>query len=211
MKIELKQNTKEWYQHRTKYINASEVASITGDNPFKSQDTLIHDKIFGSPFITNEYVKHGTATEPLARNFFEKAIKKTYEPVNFVDDQDQIFSASLDGYNESTNTLLEIKCPYTSPDGSISSSWETFFITNNVPMYYWCQVQCQLYCSKAKYAYFLVYFNDQKNFVKRIMPDPNYHQKMVQAGKQYLELLEKTKQAVIDNPLIKRISLFKNF
>ncbi|PQP79516.1 endonuclease, partial [Candidatus Phytoplasma phoenicium] len=46
----LNQRTKLWYQHRKKYINASEIASITGLDPFRSMEQLVHDKLFGTTF-----------------------------------------------------------------------------------------------------------------------------------------------------------------
>ncbi|BAD04135.1 MAG: endonuclease [Candidatus Phytoplasma asteris] len=51
----LNQRTKLWYQHRKKYINASEVASITGLDPFRSMEQLVHDKLFGTTFTANQY------------------------------------------------------------------------------------------------------------------------------------------------------------
>ncbi|MDV3139468.1 MAG: endonuclease, partial [Candidatus Phytoplasma australasiaticum] len=38
MKINLEQRTKGWYNHRQKYINATEIGSITGLDPFRSME-----------------------------------------------------------------------------------------------------------------------------------------------------------------------------
>ncbi|MGL9687694.1 MAG: endonuclease, partial [Candidatus Phytoplasma sp. TWB_XP] len=59
MKINnLSQRIYRWYNHRKKYINASEIGSITGNNKFRSLEQLVHDKIFGAPFISNKYTEH---------------------------------------------------------------------------------------------------------------------------------------------------------
>ncbi|OOP60584.1 endonuclease, partial [Candidatus Phytoplasma citri] len=45
----LNQSTKLWYQHRRKYINASEIASITGLDPFRPLEQLVRDKLTKAP------------------------------------------------------------------------------------------------------------------------------------------------------------------
>ncbi|GLH60539.1 hypothetical protein PAWBP_6570 [Paulownia witches'-broom phytoplasma] len=74
MQIKLSQRTKLWYQHRKKYINASEVASITGLDPFRSMEQLVHDKIFGTTFTANQYYASWTKNGTHRSQFF---IQKT--------------------------------------------------------------------------------------------------------------------------------------
>ncbi|ABC65314.1 conserved hypothetical protein [Aster yellows witches'-broom phytoplasma AYWB] len=105
-----------------------------------------------------------------------------------------MFSASLDGYNEKTNTLLEIKCPYVDENNNISSTWNGFFSHQEVPLNYGAQVQCQLYCSQAQFAYFLVYFRDTNYHLVRIYQDNNFINQMITDSKKYLELLHNAKQ-----------------
>ncbi|MDV3196605.1 MAG: endonuclease, partial [Pigeon pea little leaf phytoplasma] len=38
MKINLEQKTPAWFKHRQKYINATEIGSITGLDPFRSME-----------------------------------------------------------------------------------------------------------------------------------------------------------------------------
>ncbi|WP_034172349.1 lambda-exonuclease family protein, partial [Chrysanthemum yellows phytoplasma] len=94
----LNQRTSQWYQHRQKYINASEIGSITGNDKFRTLEQLVHDKLFGTTFTSNKYTEHGNKTEPLARSFFEKTTKLNFPDTIFTDDEVQMFSASLDGY-----------------------------------------------------------------------------------------------------------------
>jgi hypothetical protein len=108
-----------------------------------------------------------------------------------------------------TKTLLEIKCPYRDENNNISTSWNGFLANKEVPFNYWAQVQCQLYCSQAKFAYFLVYFNDNDYHVVRIYLDNNFITKMIQDSKQYLELLSKAKQELSQTTYLKRLSKFK--
>ncbi|QTX02931.1 endonuclease [Candidatus Phytoplasma luffae] len=210
MKINnLNQRTSEWYNHRKKYINASEIGSITGNDKFRSLEQLIHDKIFGTTFTSNKFTEHGNKTEPLARTFFEKITNLKFPDTIFTDDTLDMFSASLDGYNKQTNTLLEIKCPYVDENNNISSTWNGFFSHKKIPSNYWAQVQCQLYCSQSKFAYFFVYFNDTNYHVVRVYQDNNFINQMIADGKKYLELLKLNKQELQQTTYLKKLSKFK--
>ncbi|MDV3139566.1 MAG: YqaJ viral recombinase family protein [Candidatus Phytoplasma australasiaticum] len=212
MKINLEQRTKGWYNHRQKYINATEIGSITGLDPFRSMEQLVHDKLFGTTFQTNKYVEYGNQMEPISRQFIEKKLNLTFNPVIFIDNQYQRFSASLDGYNEQTNTLLEIKCPYRDENNYISSTW-TLFLANpcekTIPLYYWAQVQCQLFCSQAKHGYFLVYFEDTYFHVVKVTLNQAFIQKMYQASEVYLNLLTNSKTELDQSTYLKTLSKFK--
>ncbi|ABC65315.1 conserved hypothetical protein [Aster yellows witches'-broom phytoplasma AYWB] len=54
MQITLSQRTKEWYQHRKKYINTSEIGSITGNDKFRILNQLVYDKIFVTTFTSKK-------------------------------------------------------------------------------------------------------------------------------------------------------------
>ncbi|MDO8052647.1 YqaJ viral recombinase family protein ['Vigna radiata' phytoplasma] len=208
----LNQRTKLWYQHRKKYINASEIASITGLDPFRSMEQLVHDKLFGAPFTANQYTLHGQKMEPIARAFFSQKTNLPFEDAIFVDDQVRLFSASLDGYNEQHQAVLEIKCPFVNENQAVSSTW-TSFLSNpqleNIPKYYWAQVQRQLFCSQAKFAYFLVYFQDIHYYVVRIYQEQTFIMKMIQDSEKYLALLNKAKQELAQTTYLKQLSKIK--
>ncbi|WP_268849959.1 YqaJ viral recombinase family protein [Candidatus Phytoplasma rubi] len=208
----LNQRTKEWYQHRKQYINASEIASITGLDPFRSMEQLVHDKLFGTTFTANQYTLHGQKMEPIARQFFIQKTNLTFEDTIFTDDQVNLFSASLDGYNEQNQAVLEIKCPFVNENQEVSSTW-TSFLTNpqleNIPQYYWAQVQCQLYCSQAHFAYFLVYFHDTNYHVVRIYPDNHFISKMIKDSQKYLALLTKSKEELEKTTYLKQLRKIK--
>ncbi|KND62798.1 YqaJ viral recombinase family nuclease [Candidatus Phytoplasma phoenicium] len=208
----LKQCTKLWYQHRKQYINASEIASITGLDPFRSMEQLVHDKLFGTTFTANQCTLHVQKMEPIARQFFIQKTNLTFEDAIFTDDQVNLFSASLDGYNEQYQTILEIKCPFVNENQEISSTW-TGFLTNpqvkNIPQYYWAQVQCQLYCAQANFAYFLIYFNDTIYHVVQIYQDQTFITKMIQASQKYLTLFTKAKEELAKTTYLKQLSKIK--
>lgn len=208
---DLAQRTPQWYEHRQSYINASEVSVIVGYNPYKDYGQLILERFFplSNSFFGNKYVEHGIKMEPEARLFFEKKTQLSFPDVVFVDDQVKIFSASLDGYNQEKNVLLEIKCPYVEPNGKIASSWDCFLNSKIVPKNYWAQVQCQLFCSRARFAYFFVYFSADRYFVSRIYPDQLFIAKMINDGLYFLEFLKKTRLELQQTVYLKSVSKFK--
>nr|WP_323802006.1 hypothetical protein [Paulownia witches'-broom phytoplasma] len=105
-----------------------------------------------------------------------------------------------------------MKCPFVNENQEVSSTW-TSFLTHpqleNIPKYYWAQVQCQLYCSQANLAYFLVYFNNQSYHVVRIYQDKTFINKMIQASQKYLALLTKAKDELEKTTYLKQLSKIK--
>ncbi|WP_457916050.1 lambda-exonuclease family protein [Candidatus Phytoplasma sacchari] len=187
MKINLKQNSWAWFKHRQNYVNASEIGTIMGLNPYETVEELIKKKLFGSNFVTNEAVEHGKKTEPQANLFFSVLKRRNYEPAVFVK---ELFSASLDGYHEESKTMLEIKCPLKKE----SPSWKDFWEKEIIPPYYWAQIQCGLYCSETSTAYFLVYFNPQDYVVQEVSLEEEFIKKMLIKGQSYLEKLNQYKE-----------------
>ncbi|WP_334347509.1 YqaJ viral recombinase family protein [Candidatus Phytoplasma prunorum] len=201
----LNQRTPSWYQHRAQFINASEIGSITHLDKFRSLEQLVHDKIFGTTFSSNKYTEHGQKTEPIARQFFETITKLNFADAIFTDDQVKMFSASLDGYNEQKRLLLEIKCPFINDNGQISSTWDQFLANKTVPSNYWSQVQCQIYCSQARFAYFFVYLSPTNYHVVRIYQDEQFITKMIHDSKKYLDLLAKAKTELATTTYLKTL------
>ncbi|WEX19542.1 MAG: YqaJ viral recombinase family protein [Candidatus Phytoplasma asteris] len=185
--MQLEQNTLAWQNHRKKYINASEVAAIMGLNPFETKEQLLKRKVFGTPIEDNEAMKRGRILEPQARNFFNQTQKMQFEPKVFVKD---FMSASLDGWDAQSQSLLEIKCPIS----FASYTWQSFLNEGKIPTIYYAQLQAQIYCSQSIKAYFLVYQNDQTNKNIEVKEDPNFITNMLEQCSHFFQLYLKTKQ-----------------
>ncbi|MBP5836124.1 lambda-exonuclease family protein [Candidatus Phytoplasma meliae] len=184
--MELEQNTLAWHQHRKKYINASEVAAIMGLNPFETKEQLLQRKLFDLKITDNAAMQQGRILEPKARSFFNKSRNFNFKPKVFVKD---FMSASLDGWDEKTQSLLEIKCPM-----SLNTlTWRTFLQCNKIPIFYYAQVQAQIYCSSSFKAYFLLYQNDQNHKTKEVLEDPRFIKEMIKECSVFFQLLQKSK------------------
>ncbi|WP_341266581.1 lambda-exonuclease family protein [Candidatus Phytoplasma fraxini] len=189
--LDLEQNSNDWHDHRKKYINASEVSIIMGLNPFENKKNLLKRKLFDEKIEDNEFMIYGRALEPSARLFFNDINKKQFKPMVFVK---KFLSASLDGWNDENKSLLEIKCP----KFLNSNTWKKFFLYDEIPMYYYAQVQAQIYCSNAEKAFFLVFGNYQNAKVKEVPRNQLFINKMYKECLEFYEILidfkEKMKQ-----------------
>ncbi|CCP88129.1 lambda-exonuclease family protein [Candidatus Phytoplasma solani] len=185
--IELEQNTLDWYNHRKNYINASEVAIIMGLNPFETKEQLLKKKVFDIKIEDNQAMQHGRLLEPQARAFFNQTKQFNFQPKVFVKN---FMSASLDGWDEDKQTLLEIKCPVS----LITFTWRNFFQEDKIPLFYYAQIQAQIYCSQAIKAYFSVYQNDQTNKIKIVEKNNDFIKDMIRQCSDFFQLLKKTKK-----------------
>jgi putative phage-type endonuclease len=185
--MQLEQNTLAWHNHRKKYINASEVAAIMGLNRFETKEQLLKRKIFGTKIEDNKAMKHGRALEPQARNFFNQTQKMHFEPKVFVKD---FMSASLDGWDIKTQSLLEIKCPIS----FTSSTWQVFLNENKISNIYYAQLQAQIYCSQSIKAYFFAYQNDKNNKTLEVKEDSHFITNMLEQCNRFFQLYLKTQQ-----------------
>ncbi|WCA22523.1 lambda-exonuclease family protein [Candidatus Phytoplasma oryzae] len=187
--LKLEQNSHNWHQHRKKYINASEVATIMELNPFDNKKSLLKRKLFGDKIEDNLAMKHGRNLEPEARNFFNEINKTNFTPIVCVKD---FLSASLDGWHENSGTILEIKCPFSYK----SVTWKKFFINNEIPIFYYAQLQAQLYCSNAKKAFFLVYHTYQNAKVQEVERNILFIDEMYQKCLFFYNLFVKAKNII---------------
>lgn len=151
MIINLKQNTKEWLEYRATKFNASETSCLFGVGFYKPYQ-LAQFKYNNVNHHQNEAMRLGNEYEPKIREIVEKQELLSFKPVVIQWDKDTRFSASLDGFNAETNTILEIK---------FSANEYQYLIANDKPSdKYEIQIQHQLMVSGCDYCIFAVGFID---------------------------------------------------
>lgn len=156
-KVDLKEGTPEWYAHRNRFFNASESGAVMSCSPFEPRNPAeLFDRKMGlTAFSGNFATRRGHELEPEARRTFEKLFGVEYPSQRFVNGR---YAASLDGWNDSSRKILEIKCPMSldSPLFKIEK-WQD--IKAMAPQYWW-QLVHQYHCSGALGAHFMVYHPD---------------------------------------------------
>lgn len=160
-KLDLEQNSPEWEQFRRTHIGASDSPIICGVSPFNTAYKLWREKVIGEKGPSNRAMEEGHALESYARKWAESVYMTSYPPICILHDQLPFPMASLDGYSEEYNTILEIKVV----------GDNTFYNaeTNGPPLHWVYQVNHQMECagvnrtlifmmhrSKEKYCSFAV-------------------------------------------------------
>ena len=130
--IDLPQNSPEWLEFRRGGVGASDIAAIMGHNPYKDAVDVYREKM-GIEQEVNAYMQRGKDNELGARLRFCEEHGLTFVPLVVVDEEEPRFFASLDGYCEEKNWILEIKTP----------GKKTLEMAKNgkMPPYYFYQIQ----------------------------------------------------------------------
>ena len=169
MKVELKQNSDEWLEHRKKYRNASESGTIMDCNPFQTRRELWETKQgIGKPFQGNVATGYGHTHEPAALAAAEEHLGIKLESQVFVDGE---YSASVDAYGideQGQTVMVEIKCPYRRKDSKL---WKET-IGGGIPeQYYWQMVHQQMCVGQVDRAYLFVFIPGDTYTAIKFLPN----------------------------------------
>ena len=150
-------NTDHWLKERRRYLTASSLASILGENPYSTSNDVYLQKIGASPkFAGNFFTRYGQRYERDAAVVFqyltgELVIEEQiglviheYTKPNDMYNYGSRYAATPD-YVTYRKSLIEIKCP---PRRKIA---------HFVPKHYQSQVQLQLEVCGANLCYFVQY------------------------------------------------------
>jgi putative phage-type endonuclease len=148
--LDIQQNTKEWEELRRTKIGASDCPIIMGKSPFKTPYQLWEQKVQGKAGFVSKAMERGTSLEDTARAFYEGIAGCCYPPIVVQSNELEFMIASLDGYNELVNEIIEIKCPGEKVFNEINKNKE-------IPEYYRWQAQHQMAVTGAEKISFLVY------------------------------------------------------
>ena len=161
---ELIQGSDEWFASRVGKITASRLGDIMrktkwGESTYKAKVRLelAIERITGksaSSVVMNRAMLDGVEREPDARKLFEAVTGKEVAEVGSFDHPTIVnTSASPDGLIRGENAVLEIKSP-THPTHAKN------LMQDGMPKNYVYQVQWQIACCEADYAYFASYHPD---------------------------------------------------
>lgn len=173
--VQMVQGSPEWLAYRRSMRNASESTAVLGLSPWMSPYQLWLFKTGRAEPVANAAMTHGTRLEPVARAAYETHTGHVMQPL-VIQDQDGVYSASLDGMVLDGSLILEVKCPF---HGQLSELWQQA-AAGEVPEHYQCQIQHQLMVSGAAKAHFWVY-GDGFGTLVEVLPNPIWMAR-IQAG-----------------------------
>lgn len=108
MIIDLKQGSREWLEFRKTKFNASETPDVLGigfNKPYKLALIKSGDEVVYQSYA----MKAGIDNEPEIRDYLNAKYKLNLKPVVMLSDEDDRFSASLDGVDFENGVFCEIK------------------------------------------------------------------------------------------------------
>lgn len=182
--IKYTQGSEEWIEYRRTGIGSSDIACIMGCG-FGSKADLFYEKSgFKSKFV-NDAMRRGNQYEEEARRFIENRTGLSYDPICVEHDEISYFRASLDGYNEFDNSIIEIKVP--SDPKAFKAAQDGM-----IPDKYQVQMQWQLLVSEARVVYFCVYDTIIKDVaIVEVYPDLYLQEKLIAAGHKFWDEYER--------------------
>lgn len=190
---DLEQGTYAWRAWRRSVIGASEAPTILGENPWNKRERLIEEKLGLRPeFAGNAATREGQALEPHARAAVSEYLDITFEPAIAQSAQHLFIAASLDGIDEHSQALIEIKCGV--------KSYEESAETGRVPGYYMAQLQHQLMVTCLDFLHYVAYRPERPLIVIPVARDDAYIARMLEAEVAFAEQLRAEGHRFQDTP-----------
>lgn len=131
--VDITQGTSAWLEWRNQGVGASDAPAIMGENPWKSREQLLKEKLNGLSVGPNAAMVRGTALEPQARSRYEQLKGIKVRPVCLQSTRFDWLRASIDGLAYDGSSVVEIKCG--------NSVYEHAASNRQVPKYYFGQLQ----------------------------------------------------------------------
>jgi len=179
---EPKQQTKEWLQRRQKGIGASDCPIVMGSSPYKTRYKLWAEKCgIEEAEEAGFAAKRGIILEPMARAIYEVQTGNRVEPKLVQMREYPFMMASLDGWNQEKEIVLEIKC-----NGKENHA---IALEGRLPLYHEQQVQHQLLVSGAKLAHYFSY-NDGYGKLVEVEANHKMQAEILEACEAFWKLVE---------------------
>ncbi len=131
--VDIDQKTSAWYKWRSQGLGASDAPAIMGENPWKSRQQLLKEKINELNFEGNNATRRGIQLEPEARRCYEQKTGIKMHPVCIESTKFNWLRASVDGFAYDGSSVVEIKCG--------ESIYRQTTSERCVPQYYFGQLQ----------------------------------------------------------------------
>lgn len=182
--VNLQQGTTEWLQWRKGGIGASDAPTIMGENPWKTADELLLDKLGrAKPVGTTAAMARGTALEPEARRRYESMTRISVAPACLQSTKHEWQRASVDGLATDGSAVVEIKCG--------ESVYAKTAGGGRVPSYYVGQLQHILAVTALPQIDFFCWLPNRPEVHLRVKRDDRYIARLLVAEEAFWQKLMK--------------------
>jgi putative phage-type endonuclease len=178
--ISVEQGSESWLEYRRSRIMATDASAILGLSPWVNTFDLWQQKLqMVAPTIVNDKMRRGSELEPIAREEFNNKFLRNMIPMVVESSEHFWAAASLDGYCNDTNEILEIKCP--------GYDTHQLAIQGEIRPYYMAQMQHQIFVTRANQCMYWSYNPDmsEKFVMIEVLPDYEYIEKMIEIEKKF--------------------------
>ena len=180
-----------WFQSRKHRITGSMVSGAIGVNPYSNYEKTVLGMI-ENDFQGNEATKWGNENEDFSCTIYEAAMKKLTTRDDFVVEHRGIviskdtcyFGASPDGVVPDLDLLLEIKNPYYTRNTQGRHPYAKY--QDNIPPYYYSQMQFLMYCLELGKAHFYVWV-PANSYITYVYKDQRYIDKMLERADKFFK------------------------
>jgi putative phage-type endonuclease len=164
---DIKHGTSKWHEWRRGVIGSSEASIIMGENRWTSRQRLMDEKLgLVKPFAGNEATQQGDLLQPKAIKTLEAKYNQKLKATIVQDAEEPCLAASLDAINEDLNQIFEVKCGF--------KTYEAVSRTNQVPSYYFAQLQHMLMVTQMESLIFAAYQPGKKLLISEVPRNDSY-------------------------------------
>lgn len=179
--IKLEQGTPEWLSLRRNLIGASDSSAILGCG-YKSANKLYNEKMSDKPVIMNDAMKRGSQLEPIARQHANEILGVQFIPIVCVSIRYPWLLASLDGWHEETQTILEIKCGGAKLHANAREG--------KIPNYYISQMQHQMAVTGSRMCYYYSFDGEDDGVCLHVNRDDGYIKDYLPKSKYFWDCMQ---------------------
>lgn len=182
MNKEIEQGSEEWLALRKGKLTSSKIPIIMGISPYQTPYQLWEEEIgFGEPKSSSPHMQRGLDVEEEARDFFFQKVGVLVKPAVIFHKQNNLFMASLDGFNQEHETVLEIK--------NNNREYHEMAKDGKVIDFHLCQMQWQLFCTGYDNCHYLSYRKGDEHIVV-VSRDNDYIKKQQAAAIEFKRMIE---------------------
>lgn len=176
--INLIQGSPNWLEWRRSGIGASDIAAICGVCPYRSALDVYNDKMGFKEQKQNANMARGSQYEDEARRVFNRNRVTPFVPIICESDKHSYFRASLDGYDQFTRYILEIKIP--------NRKVLDMARYDQIPIHYLYQIQWQLMVTDSPVAFYFCYNPDTlESYTVDVFPDEEIINTLIDKGVEF--------------------------
>lgn len=199
---DLKQGSREWLNYRKGGIGASDAPAVMGESPWNTRFELWAYKTDrlqppDSHPIAVAAMQRGQKLEPVARALYIERTGIQVEPANFEHPEFPFMRASLDGWNQDSKHILELKAPGKKDLAEARKG--------KIPKKYYWQLVQQMACADAETCDYVTFDGEDELTIIPFQRDKKAEKQLIEAVSQFWDLVQTNTPPDVDHNDLDRL------